>query len=294
MRRILFLGAAAMLLAAPLVKADIGPRPGPRPVLPAMQAPKFKLSIEVDEKATEPRLLVPMQAMMGGFNFGGGFGGGVGAAGFGGGVGAIGVPPGAAGAAGMGGAFGVGGVPPGAAFGVGGGAGGVPPAGQKGNPPPGVFGQLGGNPPLPPGGNDEESTGEQSQENRRQSSLPISTIIIGLALTLSFSTGGLWLARKKSGTLGGATPLGVLVAVLSIGLLSGAAVWANRAPPVRPPVKPVQPQIPGPLPALMKMEGVKIEMLPQGDTIRLILTKKHKEQLKGKDAPAPTAKPEEK
>src|SRR5207249_8485483 len=107
-------------------------------------------------------------------------------------------------------------------------------------------------PPPRPGGQDDDPATEQ--ENKRQSSLPFSTMIIGLALTLSFSTGGLWMARKKSGAMGGAKPLGLLVAILSIGLLGGAAVWANRAPPVRPaPVKPpAQPQIPGPLPALLK------------------------------------------
>ncbi len=281
MRHFMVLGAAALLLAAPAVWGNGAPprQPPPFPPQPVPQAVKFKLSIEIDEKATEPRLLVPMQAMMGAFNFGGG----AGAGGFGiiGAAGALGGPPP--------GNFGMQGVPPGFNFGQ---AGGPPPgaAGMMGGPAPGVFGQLGGTPPPRPGttpppggGKDEESAGEQSQENRRQSSLPISTIIVGLALTLSFSTGGLWLARKKSGTLGGATPFGVLVAVLSIGLLSGAAVWANFAPQPRPPVKPVQPQVPGPLPALMKMEGVKIDMLQQGDTIRLILTKKHKEQLKGKD-----------
>src|SRR5205807_2159367 len=119
--------------------------------------------------------------------------------------------------------------------------------GQKG-----AFGQGGGKPTpppgvVPPGGQDEDPATEQ--ENQRQSSLPLSTMIIGLALTLSFSTGGLWMARKKPGTLGGAKPLGLLVAMLSLGLLGGAAVWANRAPPVRPaPVKPQpQPQVPGAL-----------------------------------------------
>jgi hypothetical protein len=282
MRRFLILGAA-LLLAAPQLRADIGPRPGPggRPQPIPFQAPKAKISIEVDEKATEPRLLVPIQLMFGGGGFGVGGVGFVGAAGAGG------------GAAGAGGAVGFGGAAGAAGFGgVGGGVGGNP--GQKGNPPAGLLGGAPQAPPpvvTPPPGLDEEPSA--NEESKR---LPFSTMMIGLALTLSFSTGGLWMARRKPGALGGAKPLGLLVAVLSIALLGGAAVWANRAPPVRPaPVKPpAQPQIPGPLPALLKMEGVKVELLPQGDTIRFILTKKHKETLKGKDATAPVEKPEEK
>src|SRR5438067_3554436 len=104
MRNILCFGAA-LLLAAPPLRADIGPRPGPRPgPQPAFQAPKTKLSIEVDEKATEPRLLVPIQAMFGGGGVG--FAGAFGAAGFGGAAGAAGAV-GFAGAAGAGGAIGV-------------------------------------------------------------------------------------------------------------------------------------------------------------------------------------------
>jgi hypothetical protein len=272
-----------------------------------MQAAKAKVSIEFDEKATEPRLLIPMQVMLGGFGPPGGIFGQQGGppANFGafGAAGQMGAPPGAAGQKG---AFGQQGAPPAnfgqqGAFGQ---QGGPPPGaagqkgafGQQGAPPgaagqQGVFGQPGGTPPtpppLPPGGKDEDSASQP--ESKRQSSLPLSTMIIGLALTLSFSTGGLWMARRKSG----AKPVGLLVAILSIGLLSGAAVWANLAPPQRPPQPPQfpgQPQVPGPLPALLKLDGIKVELLPQGDTIRLILTKKQKEELKAKDAPAPEKK----
>ncbi len=295
MRRILLLGAAALLFAPPALWANapfrppFPPQPPGQP--PAQQVQKMKLNIEIDEKATEPRLLVPQQALMGGFNFGGAFGV-QGAAGAFGAIGAAG-NLGAGGAAGFGGALGAGGAPPGN-FGV---LGGPPPgaAGQKGGPPPGAAGQKGGQPPVPPGGvfppgggDEEQPAAEPAQDNRR-GSLPMSTIIVGLALTLSLSTGGLWMIRRKGGALGGAAPLGVFVAVLSIALLSGAAVWANLAPPFqrppaqKPPVRPVQPQLPGPLPALMKLEGVKVEMY-QGDTIRLILTKKHKENFNTKDS----------
>jgi hypothetical protein len=301
MRRFLILGAA-LLLAVPQLRADIGPRPGgPRPQPFPVQPAKTKITIEVDEKATEPRLLVPIQLMLGG---------GIGAFGVGGGVGGgfAGVA-GAGGAAGFGGAIGVGGGAVGAignppanfgAFGAAGQVGGLPgAAGQKGgNPPAGLLGGAPQAPPpvvVPPGGQDEDPATEQEPESKRQSSLPLSTMIIGLALTLSFSTGGLWMARRKTGSLGGSKPLGVLVALLAIGLLGGAAVWANRAPPVRPPAKPpAQPAVPGPLPTLLKMEGIKVEFLPQGDTVRLILTKKQKETIKGKDSTAPVEKPAEK
>src|SRR5437764_6817501 len=110
MRRILLLGAA-LLLAVPQLRADAGPRPGPGqfPPQPAAQAAKAKISIEIDEKATEPRLLVPIQVM-----FGGGFGAG----------GVLGGPPP--------GVFGQAGGPP-ANFGMQGG----PPAnfGMQGGPP---------------------------------------------------------------------------------------------------------------------------------------------------------------
>jgi hypothetical protein len=39
------------------------------------------------------------------------------------------------------------------------------------------------------------------------------------------------------------------------------------------------PPIPGLLPALLKLENVRVDIVPQGDAIRLILTKKHKELL---------------
>jgi hypothetical protein len=301
MQRVLIV-SAALLIAMPRLQANgvfpqVPPKGFPPPGGPAMQAAKAKISIEIDEKATEPRLLVPIQVMFGG----GGLGLGGGGAAFG----VLGGPPANFGMAGGPPAnFGMAGGPP-ANFGAFGNLGqqGTPPGlagqkgalGQQGTPPPGAAGQQGGIPPTQPpprpGGQDEEPSTEP--ESKRQSSLPFSTMMIGLALTLSFSTGGLWMARRKPGALGGAKPLGLLVAVLSIGLLGGAAVWANFAPPAKPPVPPAQPQVPGPLPALLKMEGVKVELLPQGDTIRLILTKKHKEQLTGKDATDKKEKPVE-
>ena len=282
MRRILFIGAAALLLASPALRADMGVKPGPKQPGLAPQAPqavKTKVTIEVDEKATEPRILIPMQVMFGGGALG--FGG---AAGAGGNIGAIGAA----------GNFGVQGVPANnlgqlGALGQAGGQAGL--LGQAGGQP-GVFGQLGGQqgtkPPKvdPPKKEEDPAPGQEQSQDSRQSSLPLSTMIVGLALALSLSTGGLWVARRKN-TPGGMAPLTVLVAVLGLALAGGAVVWANGAPPFRTQPKPQpqtkpqpQPEVPGPLPTLAKFEGVKVEMIQEGDTIRLILPKRMAGQIK--------------
>ena len=90
-------------------------------------------------------------------------------------------------------------------------------------------------------------------------------MVIGLALTLSLSTGGLWAVRRKTKTPGGGmTPLVLLVAFLGVALAGSAVVWANGAPPFRrPPPQPVaqpMPPIPGLLPALMKLENVRVDI----------------------------------
>src|SRR5207248_1317002 len=132
-----------------------------------------KVSIEVDEKATEPRLIVPIQAMFGGVGFGGGVG--------------------------VGGGFGVGGGVQGqfqgqtGARGVQGGQ-----AGNFGNR--GVQGGGAGALGQPPGGTVPPGAPQAPPE--KQSSLHFSTIMVGLALTLSLSFGGLWLVRKKAGVPG--------------------------------------------------------------------------------------------
>lgn len=255
MRRAMLVGAA-LLFAASTVRADLGPRPAPGPFgqPPGLQRPqaKIKVNIEVDEKATEPRLIIPMQVMFGG-------------AGFGGGAGALGVPPplGQAGAPPLGAV----GVPPGGAKGQGGGLFGAPPGAK----PPGE---------KPPPKKEEDGSAPQA-------SLPLPTVVIGMALALSLSTGGLWVVRRKTNQPGGGlTPLLLVTAFLTIAAIGTATVSANKAAPPRPPqVAPgpglggPQVELPGPLPALLKMEGVRVDIVPQGDTVRLILPKKHKEQL---------------
>lgn len=118
MRRSLILGVAAVALLAQAARADLGPRrpPGQQPQFPQFpqnfQGQPTKLVIEVDEKAKDIRLVIPIESLNGGI------GGGIGV--------------------------------PGGGFGIGGGFQGVPPgggAGLLGTPPPGG-GQLG----TPPGG----------------------------------------------------------------------------------------------------------------------------------------------
>lgn len=248
MRHVLLVGV--IFLTASLANADIGPRPRPQPQpQPQPQAIKTKVSIEVDAKATEARLIVPIQVI-----FGGNLGFGGGAVGFNGGVGAI----GGVGVGGFGGAQGAGGVG-GGAIGVGGGF------GVQGNPPP-------------PQQQPQQQQPQPVAPKPKMSSLPFSTIIVGLSLTLALSFGGLWLVRKKNGNGGGLiTPMLVLMAIMGVSMMSGA-VWANKAPPfVRPPQPP---QPPPAFPALSRFEGVKVEVIPQGDTIRLILTSKQKDIIK--------------
>ncbi len=112
-------------------------------------------------------------------------------------------------------------------------------------------------------------------------------MIVGLALALSLSSGGLWAVRRKGIKGGGKGPMMMLVACLGVALLTGAVAWANGAPRF-PPQKqqpafpaPAAPQVPGPMPTMGKFDGVKVDIVQQGDTVRLILTKKQKEELKG-------------
>jgi hypothetical protein len=88
---------------------------------PALVPQKVKFSLEVDEKAKEARLIVPLGVMLQGFGFPGG----------------IGIPPGG----------GIGGVPPGGGIGGFSPPGGVPP----GINPPGGANPPGGQPPQKPG-----------------------------------------------------------------------------------------------------------------------------------------------
>ena len=79
--------------------------------------------------------------------------------------------------------------------------------------------------------------------------LGIPTIVAGLALTLAFASGGLWLVRRGSGRA-----LAILL-VLSL-FAAGAAVWANGAP--RPFPRPPAPQPRPVLPELKLPAGIEL------------------------------------
>lgn len=281
MKRWLVGGASLALLVgvSAAVRANgappFRPGPGPRPPLPggmpAVKAQSVKFSVEIDEKAKEPRLIVPFAVLMGGLAGPGGVGFlGAPPGGFGGiGGGAIGVPPG-----GFGGAAGV---PPGGpgigggAVGFGGGAlgaVGAPPGGGKvppgGRVPPG--GTRPANPPQPP------PDGGDGLSSRPQGA----TIMAGLALTAAFVSGGFWMVRRGNGRA-------FLALLIVSGFALGAvAVWADLAPPFpgpRPGPHPVPaPEIkttPVALPATVEFAGKKVLLEPSftGDTVRLILPK---------------------
>jgi hypothetical protein len=108
---------------------------------------------------------------------------------------------------------------------------------------------------------------------RRSGSLPpLSTILVGLCLTLSLATGGVWLVRRDAGRAGqGVVPFVVLVGVLGVAMLGTAIVRANAPAPraLFPPPPPVQ--VPLNLPIVARMDGVRVEVIPQGDAVRLIV-----------------------
>jgi hypothetical protein len=106
--------------------------------------------------------------------------------------------------------------------------------------------------------------------------LSVPTLVAGLALTLAFSSGGLWLARRRWGR-----PLSLLL-VLSLFAAGTAAVWADLGPR---PLGPVPNRRPAPpakvvLPALKLPAGIELpdkivlETIPTGDHLTLIVPKK--------------------
>lgn len=122
--------------------------------------------------------------------------------------------------------------------------------------------------------------------------LGMPTIIAGLALTLAFASGGLWLVRRGSGRA-----LAILL-VLSLFAGGAAAVWANGAP--RPLPRPPAPQPRPALPELKLPAGIELsdklilEPVAAGDHLTLIVPKSmvaEKVKLEGKEKePAPREK----
>jgi hypothetical protein len=147
-----------------------------------------------------------------------------------------------------------------------------------------ALGQQGGpgGQALPPGGADA---------GRR---LGMPTIVAGLALTLAFASGGLWLVRRGSGRA-----LAIFL-VLSLSAVGAAAVWANAAPPPPTPFGPRQPAPPPARPALPELKlpaGIELtdklilEPVAAGDHLTLIVPKSMvavKDSKEGKEKePAP-------
>jgi hypothetical protein len=120
--------------------------------------------------------------------------------------------------------------------------------------------------------------------------LGMPTIIAGLALTLAFVSGGLWLVRRGSGRA-----LAIFL-VLSVSAVGAAAVWANAAPPPfrpRPPAPPARPALEElKLPAGIELtDKLILEPVAAGDHLTLIVPKSmvaDKDNKEGKDKePAP-------
>jgi hypothetical protein len=126
-----------------------------------------------------------------------------------------------------------------------------------------LFGQPGANPPgapaVPPRGADAGR-------------LTVPTLVAGVALTLAFASGGLWLARRRAGR-----SLAILL-VLSLFAAGTAAVWADLGPRPLGPVRRPQP-VPPALPALKLPAGVELpdklilEAVGAGDRVTLIVPK---------------------
>jgi hypothetical protein len=131
---------------------------------------------------------------------------------------------------------------------------------------------------------DEEPVGELPgdvefiAEGPAPSNNNLQMVVVGFALAMGLTFGGLWLARKR--------PSGrnlALLLTLGAALAAGGVVMANRAPPPPEPKAPPQPAA-----LLTALEGdIQLEVVPgNAAPIRLVLTKADYEKLKGKPKPA--------
>jgi hypothetical protein len=191
--RLAVLAAFGLLAVAERAAADIPPPPPPRQTV--------TVTIEIDENAKEPRLLIPRQL--------------------------------------------------------------VTPRGGVGRPRPPEEEQADAGPALP----------------------RLHLIAAGLALTLAFTSGGLWLVRR-----GRVSGRAMMIAAGAVVLAGAAAVWADvgfpRPPRPNPPPAPVAPT------TILLSEPVTVELVNQGDTIRLIGTKAMIEKIRGTPVPPPRQKPD--
>ncbi|HWG42746.1 MAG TPA: hypothetical protein VN688_08170 [Gemmataceae bacterium] len=110
----------------------------------------------------------------------------------------------------------------------------------------------------------------EDEDTDRRAAIGLPTIVAGLALTLAFASGGLWMVRR-----GSRRSLALLLAV-SLFAACTAAVWADIPGPNRRP-RPV-PAKPG-LPSLQLPAGIELtdklilEPVPNGDHLTLIVPK---------------------
>ena len=99
-------------------------------------------------------------------------------------------------------------------------------------------------------------------------------MVAGMALTMSLGCGGVWLLRRPN-----TSSLNGVVVLIASGVVLAAStlVWANVPVPQRPPA---DPKIDLPL---LSEGKFKLEILPRGETINIILDKETHAKLTKKD-----------
>jgi hypothetical protein len=119
---------------------------------------------------------------------------------------------------------------------------------------------------------------------RRAETPRLHMLIAGIALSLSLAAAGFWLVRSGNRfSRGGVAVLLVAGALLTVG---GVTLWANGLPPPQPPgpaKPPVMPQ------GVVLGDNVVIDLLPRGDAIRLIVSKKQLQDVLDKSSAKPEA-----
>jgi len=117
---------------------------------------------------------------------------------------------------------------------------------------------------------------------KKSAMLETPTIVAGLALSLAFVSGGIWLVRRGKARAAAAVMLAL--AALAFG---ATALWADIAKPPPPAPKPLT------LPADVMFTGkVQVEFVEKGDEVTLLVKKEWVTQKKAE--PKPEAKPNEK
>jgi len=133
-----------------------------------------------------------------------------------------------------------------------------------------------------PGGGVGEAPNAEPETDRR---LGLTTLVAGLALTLAFASGGLWLVRR------GAQRTLVILVITGLVAVSTAVVWADVPPfggrrplPAVPPAKPALTPIK--LPAGIELsDKLILEPMPPGDHLTLILPRSMVTEKEKKAAP---------